>query len=172
MIRFRVINLSLLVLFIGCTASLSSKKEVHNNIEMLYGKTSPQQLYFDFPQWKNIEKEYQPDKQVIEKLSALKGEFKVVIFFGTWCGDSKREVPRFYKIVKNAHLKDNFDIELWAVDRKKHLQNSLPQDNNIQYVPTFIFYKNGKEIGRIIESPDNTLEQDMLDILQGKNETK
>jgi thiol-disulfide isomerase/thioredoxin len=171
-IRSGIISLSLLSLLIGCAASLSSKKEVHNGIEMLYGKTSPQQLYFDFPQWENIEKEYQADKQVIEKLSALKGKFKVVIFFGTWCGDSKREVPHFYKIVKEAALNDNLNIDLWAVDRKKHLQNSLPQDNNIEYVPTFIFYKNGKEIGRIIESPDNTLEQDMLDILQGKNENK
>ena len=170
MIRFRIIGLSLLILLIGCKPQLSSKKETHNGIEMLYGKITPQQLYFDYPKWERIEKEYRPDKDVIAKLKGLDGKFKVVVFFGTWCGDSRREVPHFLKIVKEADLKDNLEIDLWAVDRKKHLQNSLPQDNNIQFVPTFIFYKNGKEIGRIIESPDNSLEQDILNILQDGNE--
>ncbi len=170
MIRFRIIGLSLLALFIGCTSTISSMKETHNGIEMLYGKTSPQQLYFDYPQWKDNEVNYQPDKQIIENFKAVKGKYKVVIFFGTWCGDSKREVPHFYKIMKEAVLSDKLNVDLWAVDRKKQLQNNLPQSNNIEYVPTFIFYKNGKEIGRIIESPKSTLEQDMLQILKGADE--
>ena len=35
----------------------------------------------------------------------------------------------------------------------------------IEYVPTFIFYREDKEIGRIIETPILSLEEDMLAIL-------
>ena len=40
---------------------------------------------------------------------------------------------------------------------------------NITNVPTFIFYKNGKEVNRIVESPRVSLEQDMIDIINGNN---
>jgi hypothetical protein len=33
---------------------------------------------------------------------------------------------------------------------------------NIERVPTFIFKRGGEEIGRIIETPDESLEADML----------
>jgi hypothetical protein len=36
---------------------------------------------------------------------------------------------------------------------------------DIQRVPTFIFYKNNIEVGRIIENPVTSLEQDMINIL-------
>jgi hypothetical protein len=38
---------------------------------------------------------------------------------------------------------------------------------NIVRVPTFIFYKNNSEAGRIIEVPKTSLEQDMVNILSG-----
>ncbi|MEM1407485.1 MAG: hypothetical protein AAGG59_11970, partial [Bacteroidota bacterium] len=40
---------------------------------------------------------------------------------------------------------------------------------NIHRVPTFIFHKNGEEIGRIVESPKESLEVDMLKIVTGEN---
>ena len=36
---------------------------------------------------------------------------------------------------------------------------------NITNTPTIIFYKNKKEVGRIIEKPKETLESNMLSIL-------
>jgi hypothetical protein len=40
---------------------------------------------------------------------------------------------------------------------------------NIQLVPTFIFYKNNNEVGRIIENPRTSLEQDIVNILSSNN---
>ena len=55
---------------------------------------------------------------------------------------------------------------MWAVDRKKNLPNNLAKEYQIEYVPTFIFLKNGHEIGRIVESPEALyLEEDVLNIL-------
>ena len=42
---------------------------------------------------------------------------------------------------------------------------------NIHHVPTVIFYKNGNEIGRIIEYPVQLLEEDMVAILTGASYT-
>jgi hypothetical protein len=42
----------------------------------------------------------------------------------------------------------------------------------IHRVPTFIIYKNNLEAGRIIENPVTSLEQDMVNILGGMNNTK
>ncbi|NNK29609.1 MAG: thioredoxin, partial [Flavobacteriaceae bacterium] len=39
------------------------------------------------------------------------------------------------------------------------------QGRNIEYVPTIIFLKDGKEAGRIVELPMNSLEQDMEAII-------
>jgi len=44
----------------------------------------------------------------------------------------------------------------------------LEKDLNITNIPTFIFYKNGKEMHRIVESPMESLEKDMLKIITGQ----
>ncbi len=173
LIHFKIINIAIFFFFISCVTPLLSRKEVHNNIEILYGSISLEQLYFDYPKWKNIESQYQPDNSVIHQLKKIDENYKVIVFLGTWCSDSKHEVPLFYKVLKNAKINNKLDIQLWAVDQEKHLNNNLPQENEIELIPTFIFYKNDHEIGRIIETPDNSMEQDILNILiKGKNESK
>lgn len=86
---------------------------------------------------------------------------------GTWCGDSKRETPRFYKVLEAAEF-DLKNLEMITVNRGKKTPDNLERGFNIFRVPTFIFYKNGKEIGRYVEYPRKSLEKDMLDILTGK----
>jgi hypothetical protein len=57
-------------------------------------------------------------------------------------------------------------IDIIAVDRKKQASDVDMTPYSIEKVPTFIFYKNGKEVGRIIETPHTTLENDMQLILK------
>ena len=53
------------------------------------------------------------------------------------------------------------------MDRNKSSSGTEIQSLNIELVPTFIFYKNENEIGRIIETPEISIESDMLKILRG-----
>ncbi len=111
---------------------------------------------------------YSPDSAVIAKLKKLKlGTITVDIFFGTWCGDSKREVPRFLKIADEIQL-DSKNIRMIAVssgEQYKQSPGGETRGKGIYRVATFVFYRNGKEINRINEYPTFTLEHDLLAIL-------
>ena len=87
---------------------------------------------------------------------------------GTWCSDSQREIPNFYKLLDEANF-DYKNLELVTVDKKKKAKG-LEKGFDIIRVPTFIFYKNGKEIGRFVEHAleGSTIEDDILKIISGQ----
>lgn len=111
--------------------------------------------------------EYMPETAWLNNLLDIPHEnLTLKIVMGTWCPDSRREVPRFMKI-----------LELWkfptanttfiGVDNAKIAPVGEYESLNIERVPTFIFYKNNFEAGRIIEVPKTSLEQDIVNILTG-----
>ncbi len=103
----------------------------------------------------------------MEKILKNDPEIELTIVLGTWCGDSKEQVPRFFKI--NSLLKTPFSsIKIICVDREKKAGDLDISDLKIEKVPTFIFFKNGVEIGRIIETPMKSLESDIVSILSTK----
>lgn len=110
---------------------------------------------------------YQPDMTVVNELKKHLDGITIKAFMGTWCGDSKRETPAFYKILDKAGF-DFSHLTMIAVNRDKATPDNLQEGMNITNVPTFIFYKNGKEIGRFVEFPRETLEKDILKIVSGK----
>lgn len=136
--------------------------------QMLTGKTERQELQTGtFGSWFNPRyDEYDINKDLVLQLKPLLKDVAITIFMGTWCGDSKRETPRFYKILDAAGKTQ--DIELITVDRSKTTPQGLEAGKDIKRVPTLIFSKNGEELGRIVEYPIESLEEDMLKILQGK----
>jgi thiol-disulfide isomerase/thioredoxin len=110
---------------------------------------------------------YTPDATTITSLKKELEGVTIKGFMGTWCGDSKRETPHFYKILEQTNFNLN-NLELITVIRSKKTPNNLQQGFNIKRVPTFIFYKDGKEIGRYVEYARESLEKDMLKIVSGE----
>jgi hypothetical protein len=108
---------------------------------------------------------YDPDGEVISKLKQYRDAFDLVIVLGSWCSDSHEQVPRFFKVLDKMKY-DQERIEMICVDRNKTGGELDISEYHILYVPTFIIYLNGKEMGRIVESPVRTLEQDLLGILE------
>lgn len=116
--------------------------------------------------------DYSLDLSTINVLSTYIADYEILVFMGTWCGDSKREIPRFYKILEAC----NFPMEqlrVIAVSAQPNMYKQSPSHHeaglNIHRVPTFIFYKNRQEVNRIVEHPVASLEKDMLAIVN-KNE--
>ena len=121
-----------------------------------------------FAWWFNSEYDtYNPDKLILDSIARKLKDVDITIVLGTWCSDSRREVPRFLKILDS--LKYSLDkIKMIAVDRNKEDLNGAVDSFSIELVPTFIFYREGKEIGRIEESPKETLEKDFNKIVNSE----
>jgi len=147
-------------------------KEIMQNGEspMLLGKVNKEALSKNtYSEWflPNYEA-YQPNKEKVAELKKILPEYTITAFFGSWCGDSKKNVPIFYKILDES----DFPLERLTVvalsnysDDYKQSPGGEEEGLNIHRVPTFIFYKDGKEINRIVEHPVENLETDMLQLL-------
>jgi len=128
-----------------------------------------------FNDWfvKNYDDYLQNDKVIEQLKKSLKG-YKITVFLGTWCGDSKREVPRFYRVLEAANFSKS-NLKVIALDNETKMYKKSPGGEEkglkIHRVPTFIFYKNDKEVNRIVERPKETLEKDILHITTGKKYT-
>ncbi|WP_379090486.1 thioredoxin family protein [Pedobacter sp. UC225_65] len=113
-------------------------------------------------------KAYVPDSTSLPELGKLLKGKKITIVLGTWCGDSKFQVPHFLKIMDALKI-DEDKITFIAVDGTKKAENGLIDNLKITNVPTFIFTdKKGVEVGRVTERPQQTLEKDMLVVLASK----
>lgn len=107
---------------------------------------------------------YLPDLEILGKLENRIYDCRITIVLGTWCSDSKEQVPRFLKILDVLNYRTDL-LELICVDKSKTAGHIDISGLNIERVPTFIFYRESKEIGRIIETPVQRLEDDMFHIL-------
>ena len=110
---------------------------------------------------------YNTDSLTIDSLKPLTANKKITIVLGTWCGDSKFQVPHFFKVIDELGVSEK-DVTIISVDGTKKAENGLLDKLKIERVPTMIFYEKDKELGRIIESPMMSLEKDMLQILSKK----
>jgi len=123
----------------------------------------------NFSWWFNSEYEmYNPDSLILTEIRPLLSKTLITIIMGTWCSDSRREVPRFFKIIDRLGFPDE-DLTIIAVNEDKEIPgSSILKGYNLELVPTFTIYKNGSELGRIQEAPEETLEKDILAILKNK----
>ena len=94
----------------------------------------------------------------------------VEIYMGTWCGDSKKWVPRFLKLW-DAYELDRSKLRFTALydtdEKYKQGPNGEELGKKIHRVPTFIFKRDGAEFARIVESPRNDLKTDLQQIALG-----
>lgn len=137
--------------------------------DMLVGKQPKAALFKDpYNLWYDANHDsYKTSAATITELKKHIGDVSVSIYMGTWCSDSQQHVPAFYKILEELKFDDK-KVTLVALDRTKKTEDNLEAGMDIERVPTFIFYRNGKELHRIVESPIESLEKDMLKILTGE----
>ena len=115
--------------------------------------------------WKTLRaQDYEPDASAVSTIRQKAGDVDVFIVIATWCSDTRRDLPRFFKIADQAGWPAE-RIRMLAVDRTKMDPEGQTAKLNVTRVPTFIFLRGGREIGRVIEKPTTTLEQDIAQIL-------
>jgi len=163
----RILLLITVLSFLGCK---TSKQIIHTSINQkgnLVGiarKASFQQEPFNTWFTPNY-KTYKLDTDIVNQIKPLIEGVTIKAVMGTWCGDSRRETPHFYKLLDAVNF-DYKNLKMITVDRQKTTPNNEQKGLNIIRVPTFIFYKKGVEFNRFVEYPVETIEKDFLKILQ------
>ena len=95
-----------------------------------------ERLLSQYPSFQTEYDRYQVDDQL--DLSGLL-DMEVVILFGSWCHDSKREVPRILRILETVGVSSD-QISLIGVDVKKREPNGREKTFSLKNTPTFIFF--------------------------------
>jgi thiol-disulfide isomerase/thioredoxin len=91
-----------------------------------------------------------PDANAVASFKQHAGDFKMLVFAGTWCPDTQNLLPEFYRLADAAGYADS-SITLVGVDDAKTTFDHLNTTFHLIDVPTFIVLKDGKEIGRVVE---------------------
>jgi thiol-disulfide isomerase/thioredoxin len=118
-----------------------------------------------FTRWNSSSAAYLPDAETTNALkSSNKTGISVIVYLGTWCDDSKTHVPAFIQVAQFAQL----PFTLIGVNREKEcpFEKKACKSWDITHVPTFVVLKDGIELGRIIETPQQSIEKDLLSILK------
>jgi len=118
-----------------------------------------------FNTWTEEYDNYQPDYETLDSLEGKLDSINIKIVFRSTCSDSREKLPRFFKILNELDYNVN-TITLIGVNREKKGLSNETEGLEIEFVPTIIFYKDGNEIGRIVETPYESLEKDLLRILK------
>ena len=91
---------------------------------------------------------YDVDFQLTSAIDDPNG-YTYEVFLGTWCADSRREVPKIAKIFQTLDIAPE-NVQYVCVDRDKISPGNEHVGKDIRYVQTVIVAKNNEEIGRIV----------------------
>ncbi len=114
---------------------------------------------------------YQPAIATADKLRESYKGLAVEAYFGTWCGDSKRQLPRLLRLLDATGFDGKHLSMVGLSDQSmefKKAPDGVEAKRRIHRTPTIVFVRDGVEIGRIVETPSTSLEADMLAILSGR----
>ena len=151
------------LLFSGPTGAC--KEATINGEAMLVGEITQDELYRDYPVFLENASDYVPDPDAISELRSIQEPITIIMFLGTWCTDSEREGAHFMKVM-DVVQSPRLSLSLYGVDRAKDDGKGLAKLYRVERVPTIIFLRGEKEIGRIVENPQESVEKDFLAIVK------
>lgn len=116
--------------------------------------------------------QYHPDAALLKEFGSLmkKHDYTINVYMGTWCHDSQREVPKLYKVLNDIDF-DMSKLSVVTVNYSKKVPNVTPEVAKklaVHHVPTIIFYENGQEVERFVESARVSLLKDLISIASGQ----
>ena len=148
-------------LLVETVKATSGEMILQGPINMTNLKTSP------ITPWFNLEYDrINIDPKWIKKIQPFLKGVKIKVFMGTWCQDSQRELPHFFKLL-NALEFDQNHLKMYAMSEEKTTPKNFEKGLGIYNIPTIIFLKNEKEMNRFVEFPVNSLESDIEKIVKG-----
>jgi dipeptidyl aminopeptidase/acylaminoacyl peptidase len=152
------------------------RAELEGRGTVLFGRVTREDIRRDIADWGAEYGAYLPDGDAVSRLrEGLRG-VRVTCVFGTWCGDSRREVPRLWRVLDEAGYPES-RLTMYAVGSARFTEDMpIPRETvawsndvkswyDVSAVATIILHRGGRELGRIVETPEATLEGDLLRIV-------
>jgi thiol-disulfide isomerase/thioredoxin len=143
-----------IVLFSAATVMAQTAEISHdaNGNKIVKGFITKQDLATDssFTWFAQNQQGYVPEQNALKAFKSNKDSINIVAFGGTWCGDTKNILPKFFALTDAAGFSQD-RVTVLGVDHSKKTIQHLSEAFGITNVPTFIVMKNGKEIGRVVE---------------------
>lgn len=127
-----------------------------------YGAITADSLLQQYPSFAAEFAAFTPSAQDISAMQRLH-DVSLVVLFGSWCHDSEREVSRLLKLIQVSGV-ELASLQLHAVDRNKQHPENLQTQFELRFTPTIIVLRDGKELGRIIEKPQQSLAADLAEL--------
>lgn len=119
------------------------------------------------PDWVAAGAHSTPDAAAAKGLLAVPPGARVLVLFRSSCSDSRREMTRLWKALELAGAALPFELVQVGVDRPKREPAEWVTGRDLRLVPTFIVEREGREVGRIVETSPQGIEKDLLDLLAG-----
>lgn len=149
----------------GC----ASAPPAHDERPVALGELTRERIEETVPDWVAAQADAEVDAAAAAALAGVAPGAEVIVFLGTWCGDSKRELSRLWRALDLAALDaPPFTLRYVGVDRAKKRPRELLGGQGVRYVPTFVVRRAGAEVGRIVESAPAGIESDLLALLRGE----
>jgi hypothetical protein len=132
--------------------------------EDLVGPTVREAILEHSPAWMDHVAAYQPEPEALDKLRALGREVRIEVYFGSWCSDSETNLSAFFKVLD---LVDSPLLRTAYVGIPEAKDERAPyyQGRDVTRLPTFVVIVDGREAGRIVETPERSVEEDLVRIL-------
>ena len=110
---------------------------------------------------------FTPSQKRVSDVSEITNSKNIsyLIFAGSWCGDSEEELPKLYKLLTMSGIFDDKRV-LYGLDRHKQEPTGIALQYKIEKVPTLVILSGNEEIGRIVETPKKSWDDDILNIIR------
>lgn len=163
--RFIITLSAFLLIWVFTLPELAQSQSFQRRYTMMTGALNPDSILAKNISFSQKQAEHLPElkQEDVDAFAAIDVPTKILVFLGTWCPDSQRNVPPFMNLVAAAK-NDNIQVEYIGVDRRKMDPDALVSQFNVRRVPTFIVFQKDREIGRLVERPRTSVEADFLKI--------
>lgn len=155
------IKVFLIALSFTTNSFASVEEQSANKPTMAIGNINSEQLLSTYTDFSQEFEAFSVSEAEMKQVAAWPNTVTIDVFFGSWCHDSVREVPRLLKAV-NKQVK----VNLIGLDYLKSEPLGRALQAEIKFTPTFIVYLNNKELGRIVERPTGSLVTDIDNLIK------
>ncbi|MDQ3036349.1 MAG: thioredoxin family protein [Myxococcota bacterium] len=130
------------------------------------GATSREEIESALPAWREAAARADVEEETSRSLASVPPGAEVIVYLGTWCGDSRREIARLFRALELVPEPYPFTVSWIGVDRAKTAPGHT-EGADVRFVPTIVVRRDGAEVGRIVESAPRGVERELLDLLTG-----